>query len=612
MADINANPSPGFFTSLANVSFTFDDKGGQYAYSRDPNNPPSISKYISYDTLSPPNPFIAVTEDGRGRVVYDGGFPKFCNGNIPNWTNVATRPKTFSELIASHKFLYNALNWVANPAKTALGNRKVLIVGDKNDTDAGDGSDSYYVTYNEVNDVGFKAVFDTILAAAGYTPTYKNPKHYAGNVIDVRLAELEQYCCVIFMSSDHISTARITQSSINDFVTYRANGNGLIMITDHGDVINSISHALGASSGFFKTANAIITRFGAYFSGSYDRTPVNVGFLRSTYGDHPLYNGMTNAEYISAMNSESRVVVTVTPTAPSSGTLTLPINQGTNTIDILIVKSNGSVVIQRFTYVLQGEEIIFVKSKDSRPGGNGQVVENGNVFADNNGNLFLESIRLNVGDLGTLVGDIQHNGKRIGTVIGTSAGTDVSFLTSAGRKHFRNGDTLAVKVLSPLTYEKVLNVVGNTLARHSRLDTQLSAIRKFQNDNANIKSGLMGAFAAMNPDAVNNKASFQVSSLINAVVGEAGDSSPLFQGTFTCEILADQATLIARASALGTGFKGLLIDAATGNIWAYNTNGILAGLAVITGVKVKDVFSVPCKLTNGQKTWSVSAAGVIT
>lgn len=41
--------------------------------------PPALSEYIAYDTLTPANPFIAVTQDGAGNVVYDGGFPKLYN-----------------------------------------------------------------------------------------------------------------------------------------------------------------------------------------------------------------------------------------------------------------------------------------------------------------------------------------------------------------------------------------------------------------------------------------------------------------------------------------------------------------------------------------------------
>lgn len=74
---------------------------------------PALSEYIAYDTLTPPNPFIAVTQDGLGRVVYDGGFPKFYNQELPGtYTNFAQLPPQF-------KYLHNAINWVLNLIKTA-------------------------------------------------------------------------------------------------------------------------------------------------------------------------------------------------------------------------------------------------------------------------------------------------------------------------------------------------------------------------------------------------------------------------------------------------------------------------------------------------------------
>ena len=86
MATSPITPSvpPGNYYSNQTIAFSFDPAvngvtmtTGMY--------PPSLSKYIAYDTLTPPGPFIAVTEDGRGRVLYDGGFPKIYNNRITGW-----------------------------------------------------------------------------------------------------------------------------------------------------------------------------------------------------------------------------------------------------------------------------------------------------------------------------------------------------------------------------------------------------------------------------------------------------------------------------------------------------------------------------------------------
>lgn len=66
---------PGYYLENQTINVAFNESVESVAINKD-GTPPSISKYIAYDTLNPPNPFISVTEDGAGRVVYDGGFPK--------------------------------------------------------------------------------------------------------------------------------------------------------------------------------------------------------------------------------------------------------------------------------------------------------------------------------------------------------------------------------------------------------------------------------------------------------------------------------------------------------------------------------------------------------
>src|SRR5690606_6360763 len=141
---------------------------------------------------------------------------------------------------------------------------------------------------------------------AGYDLTIKTRAAYPNSQIDCDLDELEQYCCVIVMSSLSTTGSWITDTAAKAFADYRENGSGLIVITDHGPRLATLEAAQPTTAPqFFGTANKIITQFGAWFSGTYNRSPVNVGFLRRTYGDHPLYNGMTDDESISAGGSES-------------------------------------------------------------------------------------------------------------------------------------------------------------------------------------------------------------------------------------------------------------------------------------------------------------------
>lgn len=294
---------------------------------------PTLSEYVAYDTLSPPNPFIAVTQDSRGNVVYDGGFPKFYNLYAP----AAGTP--FAQLSASFKFLFNALNFVSNKAKVGAGNRNVLILGDEI------ASGNYPI--KSAAPTGFNTSLVNLFATAGYVPTFKDISDYSGS-LNPSAAELDAYCCVVVMATAYVSQGRLTPAAVQAIVAYREAGNGLILITDHGDTLTDINQAAnGAYAGFFRTVNQLAVNFGAYFTGNFDRSNVNVGFLRATYGDHPLYANMGNDEYISAGGSESKVTVTKYPRYAPNALPAIEMENGAYHVQILTVLNDGTIEIQR-------------------------------------------------------------------------------------------------------------------------------------------------------------------------------------------------------------------------------------------------------------------------
>jgi len=486
--DVWFSKEPGRYAPPQTVNWVISDNIDYFAISTD-DKATAISEYIAYDTLTPPNPFIAVTQDGNGQVVYDGGFPKFYNAAAPTgdltgsitiefkatcagtsdpeanlyyynafsdlpcliaagdklvydmWQNsndarvgldaVTNQPMTskyysmrdwgkdyndasvpyglydqngvwshpavdlagratnkwyhreidltkcagytfvrwslamegekagdfavrfrniqiidkngnlkytlfkdsiklpgntsaeagasgYSNLVkqlfdprpplsAAFKYLFNAFNWCANPAKVNAGNRKVLILGDR------PGADVNYSVKDSVGNAGFGKSIAAICSLTGFTATVKTHEDYAGSLLNPTQAELNGYPLVVVFSSGSGGAGPITEAACDALAAYRAGGGGLIIITDHGPVLDTLDAAkAGApndSNQFFATANKVATRFGAWFSGNFDRTPVNVGFLRTNYGDHPLYAGMANNENIAAGFSESRVMV---------------------------------------------------------------------------------------------------------------------------------------------------------------------------------------------------------------------------------------------------------------------------------------------------------------
>lgn len=590
MSTITPNPTPGAFLDHQTVTFSFGAGTKEVAVTKG-NIPPSISKYIAYDTLSPPNPFLAVTEDGRGRVVYDGGFPKFYNGTSYNGAT------TFAGLNGSCKFLYNALNWVANATKVAAGNKKILILGDN-------------IVSNEYSpkstaSTGFLNTLTMVCNVAGFQKTIKDLSDYSGGLLNPTLSELEQYCLVIVFGVNYPSSPLITSNAVNDIVTYRENGNGIILITDHGLVYNDITSAQ-VSTGFFSTPNAIATRFGAYFTGDFNRTPVNVGFLRNTYGNHPLYNNLADSESIIAGGSESKVVVSqITTYAPNALPAQTTTIAGINTFNVLAVQNDGSILTARYVYIVQGDEFLWLYST---PSGGSQQTNAGLVHVSDSNVVSIDA-RVDGSKLGTVWGELLRNGKRIGEIY-YSGGVSNLYLyaSSASKLRFRKGDSIELKVISPFTYSKTATVQKNEPAitaiseaawakelRATWNETILTlpAYRKYPaivQGNAALPQTPPVGIASMNKrirDIVSNELdTYTYDTLIYATAAEVS------------------AAIAAKQATPGVCF----VNAANGQVYAYLNGSYQA----ISGLFAKDVFTAPCTLKNGSKSWKMALDGTLT
>lgn len=161
MSAINPDVEPRYYASSQTIQWSAESDVREVATNRD-GIPPAISEYIAYDDLDPPNPFLAVTQDGNGNVVYDGGFPKFYNRRLPD-----TLATTFDGLDPSFKFLYNALNFTANPDKP----KHVLVIGNSLP------GESYGVKETaEENGTGFRSVLEYVADVAGFDVTYQGPQ----------------------------------------------------------------------------------------------------------------------------------------------------------------------------------------------------------------------------------------------------------------------------------------------------------------------------------------------------------------------------------------------------------------------------------------------------
>ncbi|ARV77394.1 virion structural protein [Pseudomonas phage Noxifer] len=427
----------GYYVSERTVSWSFDPSVTGVAYSLN-GLPPSISEYIAYDTLVPPNPFIAVTQDGKGRVVYDGGFPKFYNTQAP-------APGTpFASLSASFKYLYNAINWTADPMKVAAGNKKILILGDVP-------APSNYAV-KDVGANGFFTSFTNLCQSVGFTPTFKDTSDYGG-YLNATLSEMSNYACILVMGAIGGGDPKITNNCVTDMTSFRASGGGIILITDDGPDIPNIGAAYPppqVSRQFFVTVNKIAVQFGAYFTGLYDRTPVNVGFLRANYGDHPLYAGMDNSESINAGGSESKVIVTTTTlVAPGTiGPITFPVGTS-NKIHWLVKTSDGSIYTYSFVYNIDTGEIILFKDA------NGNEISQIDIGWDY---LAKPRVDLSGTGLGTLQGSIYKGGVKVGeTYYDETNGTKQIWFAGVGVPVV-NGDVIQATVDVPFTYSRNMTI----------------------------------------------------------------------------------------------------------------------------------------------------------
>jgi hypothetical protein len=582
MASITPSKAPGVYLDAQEVTFDFSPDIVSVAMTKN-SAPPSITKYIAYDTLVPPNPFLAVTEDGRGRVVYDGGFPKFYNGENPS------APASFADLTSAGKYLYNALNWVAHPGKVAAGNKKVLVLGDAL------GYNNYAVKSTGPN--GFNTSVSAICAVAGFTPTFMDLADFAVGKLDIDAVALDQYTCVILFSSAYPNEPLITTQAVNNLVLYRENGNGLVLITDHGHDLATIEDVKRTDAGgFFKTANAIAYNFGSYFTGVYDRTPVNVGFIRQNYGDHPLYAGLADTDSVPAGASESKVVATTAmPVAPGEiGPNSADVN-GVNTFNFLASLSDGSTQTFRFQYSIQKDEFVFMKSVN--PATN-QVETNNKAYTDILGKMALD-IDLDASVLGAIRGLLYKGSIQIGEVYFDNGENKIHWYSGIPEAlPVANGENITVVIQTPVVKTVPVSVSRPDIS--ATVSPSLSKAGKVKAARTTFGfAGIAGAIGKIHeairaslPDSLKKQKLSAAGSL--AFLRDVVQSKlPLVEG-LTAQIYETTAATQAALSGLVAVPGTFIIDAETGAIHMHANEAIITD----STMKASHLFAVGSVLTS--------------
>lgn len=571
MSNLELSIPPGFYLEPQVASWV-TGAGVDYVVFNQGGAPPAISKYIAYDNLVPPNPFIAVTQDGTGNVVYDGGFPKIYNGSAP------APGSTFAQLSASFKFIYNALKWIANPEKVAAGNKKILILGD---------SDTSY-SVNSTDPNGFRTSLDSICAIAGFVPTYRTASSYAGGLIDCRLTELNNYCAVFLMSSAYVTSPLITNQAVTDLSSFRSQGNGIFVMTDHGQVVTSPAMAVNLTTvSFFCTANKLIVQFGAYFSGDFTRSPVNVGSIRATYGDHPLYAGMTDAESIYAGGSESKVVVAeYTKYYPGSIPNVTIDKKGSSVVQAAAQMQDGSIETYRgFFAIAEGNPLVI---KDAL--GN-EITE---VALGLSSRLPFMSLVTSLSGAGTVLGEIRRNATKIGAFSYTddAGATVVWFTNEPEQTTANNGDVITAQITLPFNYgssvtvSRVQPAIGGDLALAEVVTKLVGANER------PLEAVLNKMITEISGKGVSITAKLSTGENVVALTNyfkptaDGSKLGPIDRAVYDTE--AEAAPILAAAQVPGGTHNRVVLIKETGNLYRY----LLGTWEKVLGANLAEIFGV--------------------
>lgn len=484
MAAITTSLEPGQYYTSQSLTVTFPAGTRKAIITRDDRNP-VLTEILAYDRgyIQPipsnpdpdigtgpiiDRPFLAVTQDGRGNVIYDGGFPKFYNIHIKNLnggTWPASLPSSLTGLPPACKYFLNALSFIANPRKTAQGNRKILFLNNC----ARDGQyailKSHYnpdVLQNEAQgDYGFRDIFDAVCNIGGWIPSYYDVTSAGGVPIDVSLATMEQYAAVVYLASyggSSPTVSFITENTASNISQFRASGNGVAIITDHSsDNYSSLADAVARGAVFAGDAIKVSKYFGAYFSGEVARRPVLVGEIRRQIGlpgppeDHPLLAGMLDSEEIFAGGSESLIIPElftadiVDETQPWSITFN---TAGTYRVNVLVQLDDGTIITKPMRFTIINPSDINLKDSFNRGDASGTMttykrlvdytVDAGAQTSTLNGQILVNDV---------LVG--YFTAAKNGSIWNTSY---QPFSGVGGAMPVTSGQTLKFKVTDPFEY----------------------------------------------------------------------------------------------------------------------------------------------------------------
>jgi hypothetical protein len=474
MASTLIKPSvlPGQALPQQVLTFTFDPQVEQVLITQG-NNIPVFSKTLGYDIGPIPGegenverPFLAVTQDGRGNVVYDAGYVKYIDDH-----NVYPPDVTFDGVKGGIKFLINAMKWASNRGMVNTGNNKMLILGN-----CANGEDYDIIQPQVGPEIASARTLKLAAKLAGFEPTLKNLTSYGGSKLNPTVEELAQYSVVVLVSmagaGDIRINPRITENGISALHYNRKIGTGIVMLTDHClEWYTSLEDAHSRISGFPVTAQAVSAAFGTWFTGMVNRANITVGELIATSGPSPLFDNIPLDEGIGASVSESLVMVVERTGVPPDQVAPINMNRdGEWLINVLVINTDGSAAYETYRYfiIASGDTNIV----DRR----GVVILNNQYF--NLSRLFQMGIASANPAYQDMRGIVTKNSVYMGSWVFNLGTTTFSWPSgAAGSFLYEPGDVIEFHVEQPFLYNLRVTIERPTWAAPTQPASQLKAMR---------------------------------------------------------------------------------------------------------------------------------------
>ena len=248
--------------------------------------------------------------DPGGRLVFDGGFPKFYNST---WNSIKAPIISGAKSIydpsipAQFPYFYNAINHVE---REEASNKKLLYIND-----APGGNYTAHVFHQTVGDIARLAGFTPQSIGSETAATHSSFLQTLHTTRSSWSTYLSQYDVIVWLGTNYTVGAYIPDAMIQGLLDYFDRGGGLFVITDHNVFHNCV--------------NQFLPYYGVKFTNNLNRTAGKDAYKISSIlanqnyiptGYHPLFANIDPNGFIAAGASEGEIVYDTSVSSTSNYT----------------------------------------------------------------------------------------------------------------------------------------------------------------------------------------------------------------------------------------------------------------------------------------------------